>query len=471
VQNRSTEANMATFDVISNSGGQNLLGVLKSCFDLSSVQSVRGAVSFLMNSGTKELDAAFRGLVDSGVPVTIVFGDDFHLTQSGALSALMATGCELRLYGAETHSGYHPKLWIIDNGDERAVIVGSSNLSHGGLRSNAEANVLIRGSAKELEAFDEQWTMFASESKKFTADDLKSYVDAEAAAAVPPPKSGGGSNSESDGQLRRHIERWQRYIAEPHVIEQLQKWRGWYLVPEHGQLADTKLVELQQILEALNELPQYQKDGLVSLGNSDAGVANAVAVLTAARVTTSHTFSDQQRRNLFVRQQCLYLRTFGWLEQIDQDRFRITSAGELLGAAGTEEERTELLTEALSTKKWIFGGLAFYPFFRELLQLVPEQRLYYDELNLIVIHCYHHAELGGIANLVAAYRGFPDTERESLRRWADERLRGLLAIHAGETAYGRYRKKVADLLVAFGNTIGLEYVDAAQQDLSYVRLV
>ncbi len=462
---------MATFDIISNSGGQNLLGVLTSCFDLSSVQSVRGAVSFLMISGTKELDAAFRGLVDSGVPVTIVFGDDFHLTQSGALSALMATGCELRLYGAENHSGYHPKLWIIDYGDERAVIVGSSNLSHGGLRSNAEANVLIRGSAEELEAFDEQWTNFASKSKKFTDDDLKSYVDAEAAAAVPPPTSGGGPTSESYGQLRSHIERWQRYISEPHTISQVEKWRGWYLVPEQGQLTDTKLVELQQILEALNELPQYQKDGLVSLGNNDAGVANAAAVLTAARVTTSHTYSDQERRDLFVRQQRLYLRTFGWLEQIDDDRFRITSAGEMLGASGTAEERTELLTEALSTKKWIFGGLAFYPFFRELLQLVPEQRLYYDELNLIVIHTYHHAELGGIANLVAAYRGFPDNERENLRRWADERLRGLLTIHAGGTAYGRYRKKVADLLVAFGNTIGLEYVDAAQQDLSYVRLV
>lgn len=471
MQNCSAEVDVATFDVISNSGGQNLLGVLRSCFDLSPVQSVRAAVSFLMVSGVRELDTAFRGLIDSGVPVTIVFGDDFHLTQSGALAALMATGCELRLYGSESHSGYHPKLWIFDYGDERAVIVGSSNLSHGGLWSNAEANVLIRGSAEELKAFDEQWTMFASESKNFTADDLKSYVDAEAAAAVPPPKSGGGSNSASYGQLRRHIERWQRYIAEPHTIGQVEKWRGWYLLPEHGQLTDTKLVELQQILEALNELPQYQKDGLVSLGNSNAGVANAVAVLAAARVTTSHTFSDQERRNLFVRQHRLYLRTLGWLEQVDHDHFRITSAGEMFGAAGNEEERTELLTEALSTKKWIFGGLAFYPFFRELLQLVPERRLYYDEFNLIVIHCYHHAELSGIANLVATYRGFSDNERESLRRWADERLRELLAIHAGGTAYGRYRKKVADLLVAFGNTIGLQYVEAAQQDLSYVRLV
>lgn len=462
---------MATFDAISNLGDQPLISVFKSYLGLSSVRAIRGAVSFLMTSGVMQLKADFKRLADAGVPITIVFGDDFHLTQSKALSMLMDIGCELRLYSSETHSSYHPKLWIIEQEDERAVIVGSSNLSHGGLRSNAEANVLISGTAEELEAFDKLWTGLASGSKEFTANDLNSYIDAELAASVPPPKGGATETSASINRIRQHIERWQRYIAEPHRSGQLEKWRGWYLVPEQGQLTDAKLIELQQILEALTELPEYLENGLVSFGTDNAGIANASAVLDAAGVTTSHSYSDPERRTWFVRQQRLYLRTFGWLEQVDGEHFRITAAGELFAAAVTAAERTQMFTEALYTKKWAFGQLAFYSFLVDLLKLAPDQRLYFDDMSLIVIHSYHRAELSGIANLVTAYRGLPESERRSVRSWADIRLRELLDMHGGGTAYGRYRHKVADLLVAFGNTSGLKYVPAEMEDLSYLRIV
>ena len=459
---------MVTIEAISNSNGSTLLSVLQSRLAMPSVRSVRAAVSFLMASGAAKLKADFKRLVNSGIPVTIIFGDDFHLTQSAALGMLMAIGCDLRLNAAETHVGYHPKLWVIDHIDARTVIVGSSNLSSGGLQSNAEANVLIHGPAVELDAFEKMWTNFELDSHEFTAEDLKSYVDSEKAAAVPPPPRASASSS---SRLRAHIERWQRFIADPHRIGQSERWRGWYLVPEQGQLTGAKLKELQQILEALSRRPQYRREGMVSFGADDTGVANAVAVLRAAGVTTSHSFSDVQRRNLFVRQQRLYLRTFGWLEQIDQEHFRISRAVESLGAARTDAERTRIFTEAISLKKWPFGPLAFYPFLVELLTRVPDHRLYYDEMNLIVIHSYHRAELAGIANLVTAYRGLSASDRASLSGWADEQLRTLLKAHAGGTAYGRYRRKVADLLVAFGNTTGLELQPAVPEDHSYLQLI
>jgi hypothetical protein len=92
-------------------------------------------------------------------------------------------------------------------------------------------------------------------------------------------------------------------------------------------------------------------------------------------------------------------------------------------------------------------------------------------MNLIVIHSYHQAELPGIVNLLAAFRGLSPTQRDRIVRNADASLRTLLAAHAGGTAYGRYRRKLADLMVAFGTTTRLRYVAGVSEDLSYIELV
>lgn len=461
-----------TIEALSNSDQANVLSTLRPRLDPGSVKSVRAAISFLMHSGTREVRSDLKRLIDSGVTVTIIFGDDFHLTQSVALRSLMKIGCELRLYAGETRAGYHPKLWIIDHTDgSRTVLVGSSNLSYGGLFANAEAGVLLHGSSADLDAFTDMWASFTVDSHVFTAEDLKSYEDSEKTASVPPPRKPKHTGAATPApNVRRHVERWQRYIADPHRIGSSERWRGWYLVPEQGQLTDGKLVELSMFLAALESRSQYRREGWINLGTDAAGVANAVDALAGAGVTTQHSFTDLHRRNLFVRQQRLYLQTLGWLEQLDRDRFRITSSGMRFRTARTDRVRSRRFTEALELKKWPFGPLAFYPFLLEILERVPDRRLFYDEMNLIVIHSYHRSELAGIVNLIAEYRALDEVQRLAVHGWADQRLRDLLRAHAGNTAYGRYRRKIADLLVAFGSTTRVEYTAAVQEDRSFVRL-
>ena len=464
---------MVTVDALSNSDHQTLLSVLRSRLRPGTVQSVRAAISYLMVSGTHEIRRDLKALIDSGVTVTIIFGDDFHLTQSAALSSLMGIGCELRLYASETHVGYHPKLWLIDcAGGSRTVIVGSSNLSRGGLVANAEAGVLLAGPAAELNAFEDVWTGFYVDSHEFTADDLKSYKDSEAAAAVRAPRKPGRAPTGLPApQVRRHVDRWQRYISDGYRIGRAERWRGWYLVPEQGQLTDSKLVEMGRILAAIQRRPEHRREGWLSLGTDATGVTNAVEVLRAAGVTTQHSFTDLHRRDLFVRQQRLYLQTFGWLEQIDMNRFRVTPSGESFRKATSARQRSRLFTDALALKKWPFGPLAFYPFLVEILERVPDRRLYYDEMNLIVIHSYHRSELAGIVNLVTEYRALDEPQRVALHNWADQQLRGLLDANAGNTAYGRYRRKIADLMVAFGSATQVEFHRAPSEDRSYLRLI
>ena len=463
---------MVTFEALANSNRQPLLKVLQARLVPGNARTVRAAISFLMSSGTRALQADLRRLIASGGAVTILFGDDFHLTQSAALASLMDIGCELRLYTGETHPGYHPKLWLIDNVDAtRTVIVGSSNLSRGGLVSNAEAGVLLQGAQSDLSEFEDLWATLQVESHVFTAEDLQSYRDSEDTAAVRPARKPRTPRSVAPAvNVRQHIERWQHYISDPHRVGQSQRWRGWYVVPEQGQLTDQKLVELGAILGALKGRPQYRREGQVSLGTDVRGVDNAVQALQAGGVATQHSFTARQRRDLFVRQQRLYLLTFGWLERIGTQEFRVTASGErLLGASGPRA-RARLFTEALAVKKWPVGPVTFFPFLIEILERVPDRRLYYDEMNLIVIHSYHRSELSGIVNLVTEYRALNDADRAALSLWADERLRALLKVHGGGTAYGRYRRKIADLLVAFGSTTRIDFHAAPTEDRSFISL-
>ena len=461
---------MLIVEAVGNVEGSTTWDSLRLMLHGDSIVSVRCAISYVMASGAAIVRRDLKSIVDSGAAVEIVFGDDFHLSESAALRSLMGIGCDLRLHSAETHPGYHPKMWIVDyeNGD-RAVLVGSSNLSGGGLRGNAEANVLLRGPTEELSSFDQLWQSFYSDSHVFSEKDLENYVDSEKAVAVPAAAS--TSTARGAALVRAHIERWQRFIADPHRIGQHERWRGWYLVPEQGQLTVEMLDQLATVLRQIRARPEYRRAGQISLGNDALGVANAAAVLRRAGITTLHTFTDEHRRDLFVRQQMLYLRTFGFLERATDSIFRITDSGEAFRAAPTDARRIALFTDALSVKKWPFGPMTFYPFLLEVIKRLPDRRINYEEMNLIVIHSYHRAELQGIVNLVAAYRGLSAEERERLAQEADRRLRALLAQHAGRTAYGRYRRKLADLMVAFGTTTPLRYVDAEPEDRSYIELV
>jgi hypothetical protein len=77
----------------------------------------------------------------------------------------------------------------------------------------------------------------------------------------------------------------------------------------------------------------------------------------------------------------------------------------------------------------------------------------------------------GIVDLVAACRGLLTEQRHRLAQSADQRLRELLTLHAGRTAYGRYRRRRADLTVAFGTSSPLLFTDAEPGDASYIEYI
>jgi len=122
--------------------------VLSNCIEKSQV--IRIAVAFAQNSGFRLIKEALNEFFKSGGKATILIGLDFHTTDPIVLRELLSyreAGYYLDFYCMHGKQKellvYHPKLYLFNHGDNVVSIIGSSNLSKGGLLDNVELNVEI----------------------------------------------------------------------------------------------------------------------------------------------------------------------------------------------------------------------------------------------------------------------------------------------------------------------------------------
>jgi HKD family nuclease len=110
-------------------------------------QRLRIAVAFAKESGLAA-SPAVEGVVRRGGEVRLLAGLDFQLTDLDALTPFEQPPSAARVYLNPDQTGrsvFHPKVYLAESESEAAAIIGSSNLTAGGLQANVEANVLIRG--------------------------------------------------------------------------------------------------------------------------------------------------------------------------------------------------------------------------------------------------------------------------------------------------------------------------------------
>src|SRR5262245_11200531 len=133
----------------------------------SGATSARVAVAFARDSGL-ERATGLKRLASDGRDVRFLAGVDFQQTDLDTLDAL-ASGpkVESRIYCLTTlraRTTFHPKMYLAVAGGEFRALVGSSNFTGGGLATNLEANLQLRGSidhhiSKQLLGFhDELWS-------------------------------------------------------------------------------------------------------------------------------------------------------------------------------------------------------------------------------------------------------------------------------------------------------------------------
>jgi hypothetical protein len=101
------------------------------------------AIAFVKASGVRHIAAALREFSRRGT-VRLSVGVDLGGTSIEGLQALMSAvegDGGIWVFHNETHSTFHPKVYLFSNPSRASLVVGSSNLTEGGLYANYEASL------------------------------------------------------------------------------------------------------------------------------------------------------------------------------------------------------------------------------------------------------------------------------------------------------------------------------------------
>jgi len=120
---------------------------LKQSFGEPSWTEFRAAVAFVKRSGTKHIRDPLEAFSKRGGVVKISAGIDAGGTSAEGLTDLLrAVGDRgnVFVFKNANSSTFHPKIYLFKNKRAAEIIVGSGNLTEGGLFTNYEASFLMR---------------------------------------------------------------------------------------------------------------------------------------------------------------------------------------------------------------------------------------------------------------------------------------------------------------------------------------
>lgn len=137
---------------------------LQSYLESSKFNKLIIVVAFAKNSGVLRLKKAFETFRKSGARIEAYVGIDLDGTSYEALISLLKIANKLTVVHLESGQTFHPKIYSFSSEDECVLIVGSNNLTSGGLWTNIETSMVFTedGDAeasevqKELNSFIEQ---------------------------------------------------------------------------------------------------------------------------------------------------------------------------------------------------------------------------------------------------------------------------------------------------------------------------
>lgn len=121
--------------------------------ELQNTKNARMAVAFLKYSGLKVIEQSMEQCLSKGGSIEIIAGLDFKTTDPQSMHYLLQIqkqnqNLKFYCYGDKdqnrTDIVFHPKVYLFQGKNETTGIVGSTNLTRGGLLTNFEANVIFK---------------------------------------------------------------------------------------------------------------------------------------------------------------------------------------------------------------------------------------------------------------------------------------------------------------------------------------
>lgn len=126
-------------------------------------------VSFIRFSGVQIILDILKEAERKNIKGKIITTDYMEITEKKALEKLMEfSNLELKFFDSK-EKGFHPKGYIFIYEKETKIIIGSSNISKGGLKSNIEWNnqILLENQNVYIEEVLEEFNFFWSHSKDY----------------------------------------------------------------------------------------------------------------------------------------------------------------------------------------------------------------------------------------------------------------------------------------------------------------
>jgi len=126
---------------------------------LKNANDVKFSVAFLKYSGYSLIKSYIENILKNRGIVEFLVGLDFRTTDPDTLlelKFLQSSNANLKCFcfsdpGKNAPSVFHPKLYLMKNNKKTVAVVGSSNLTKGGLADNTELNVVLSGKENDSE--------------------------------------------------------------------------------------------------------------------------------------------------------------------------------------------------------------------------------------------------------------------------------------------------------------------------------
>jgi HKD family nuclease len=180
------------------------------------VAKVWFAVAWAKRSGLTILKPAIMRLRRQGKSVRALIGVDQHGATEEALQLAMRIFSEARVYhDTAPFRTFHPKLYVVEAAGRARVVVGSGNLTEGGLATNYELALQLDVDLRDASDsrvlrdlrnwFDLRWAN-RDASRKLTASAIARLLGDPTVvvvpeAALPPPPAAGRRQPRSTGSL------------------------------------------------------------------------------------------------------------------------------------------------------------------------------------------------------------------------------------------------------------------------------
>ena len=410
-------------------------------------------VSYVRQSGVRALREEIARLCGSG-SVRMICSFDMDITEPEAVRELKNIGAEVRIFQAKRGS-FHPKVWLFENQNQQwNCLVGSANFTAGGMVDNVEVSVLLENGAiaqQGRKLFGKLWDSKAC----YKADDelldkwaahrqAREYVKRRVAQTVNQSDPG-----EDIAVLKEFVSGWintgtdvKTARGAEGVISNL--WRGWYVIPDQGEINGEMMGRMSQICQIIKE-----SGGTLDIPSPKAPPSPEGSPFDKIlRITTEKLQRPKHKmspRDLFVRQEKNYLIHLGLADESATGKITLTRHGKSLADARNDADTRRVHTEAMA--EHLCNNLNLLEFMRRLL--VKTRTLDFTEFSFFACHAWASAEVDTIASLVEIYRRLTKDQRDKFVRDMEEMFDQKLSPTA-KNVKGNYKKKVRHTMSALG---------------------